>query len=290
MAKVEELNKKQAADRRTALLGLAAGRDAERQGDCLTSQEMSELLEDKCPTGQRQRFLSHLASCDSCYREWLELQQLLQEKTSGVKPLLFRRKVLAVTGSLLAAAASVVIYLNVDNSPGLQGPQALSFPEADSVIEESLERASEPAHQKAVLKKRALPVPVEMEKQESAAAQLQQSDAVVVKEKKGVTVKDGAVQSFSRASNQVDGARLAAPAMALDPVHLWLQQVAEKCSGLHSGQEWSILAQQGRELPLTGQVPQLSAVIDHTERLAAGENHEIECAAIKRIVKENHDN
>ncbi len=288
MATVEELNKKQAAERRTALLGLAAGRHAGQLGDCLTSSDMGELLDDNCSAEQRQRFLVHLASCDSCYREWLELQQFLEEKISPVKPLLFRRKVLTVTGSLLAAAASVIFYLNVDNSPGPHGPPLLSFPEADPMIEESLERPRPPAHQKTV-QKRVFPAPAEMEKHEFAAAQLQ-SDAVAVKEKKGVTVKDDTVQSFSRVSNQADGAPLAAAAMAMDPVHLWLQQVAEKCSGLHSGQEWSILAQQGRELPLTGQVPQLPAIVDHVERLAGGGEYEIECAAIKRIVKENHDN
>ncbi len=288
MAKVEELNKKQAADRRTALLGLAADRNAERQGDCLTSQEMSELLEDNCSAEQRQRFLLHLASCDSCYREWLELQQLLEEKAFHSKPLLFRRKVFTVTGSLLAAAASVIFYLNINNSPGPFEPSVLSSPAADTVVEESLKRATEPAQPK-VLKKRALPAPLEREKAESAAGQLQ-LESVVVKEKKGVTVKDDAVQSFSRTSSQMDGARFATSARAPDSAHQWLRRVAEKCSELHSGQEWSMLAQQGRMLPLTSQFPQLAAIIDHVENLASGGGHEIECAAIKRILKENHDN
>ena len=282
MAKVAALNKKQAADRRTALLGLAADRNAEQPGNCLTSRDMSELLEETCSAEQRQRFLLHLSSCDACYREWLELQQLLEVKAARTKPYLLRRKVLTVTGSLLAAAASVIFYLNLNQS-GPYGPPVLPSPATDSVMEESSDRAKEPVRHKAV-KKRALPAALEMEKSEAGNGRGQAESSVQVREKKAVTAKDDAVQSFSVTSSQTDGARLAAP------VQQWLQRVAEKCSGLHSGQEWSMLAQQGRALPAADQFPQLPAIVDHVERLAGEGEYEIECAVIRRLLKENHDN
>jgi hypothetical protein len=291
MAKVEELSRKQAADRRAALLGLAADRSAGQQGDCLTSREMSELLEEHCSTEQRRRFLVHLSSCDPCYREWLELQQLLEAKAAPLTPLFFRRKALTVTGSLLAAAASVIFYLNIDNSPGPHGPPVLSSPEADTAMEESLERASEPFRQKAE-KGRELPAPLVMERQESESVQVQ-SEPVRISEKKGVKAKDDAVQSFSAVSNQAGGVLPGAPAMVPDPVQQWLQLVKEKCSGLHSGQDWSLLAGQGRMLQVTDPFPQLPAILGHVERLANNGDHGIECAAIKKIIKdspkENHD-
>jgi Putative zinc-finger len=286
MAKVEELKRKQAADRRAALLGLAADRNSEQQGHCLTSREMSELLDDNCSPEQRHQFLVHLSSCDPCYCEWLELQQLLEENAAQGKPLLFRRKVLTVTGSLLAVAASVIFYLNIDNGPGPYGPPLQSLPEADSVMEESLERASEPLQQKAV-KKRELPAPMEMGKQEPDAVRAQ-LDAEQMVEKKEMTAGSNAVQSFSKVSSQAEEARPAPAARVADPVHQWLQLVTEKCSRHQSDQEWSLLALQGKSLPVTDRFPGLPAIVEHVARLARGEKNEIECGAIKRIIEESY--
>ncbi|MCF8055008.1 MAG: hypothetical protein K9K37_00020 [Desulfocapsa sp.] len=85
---------------------------------------------------------------------------------------------------------------------------------------------SEPLHQKAV-KKREIPEPVEIEKQESGTVQMQ-LDTEQIGEKKSVTARSNGVQSFPTISSQEDEIRPEPAAMVPDPVVQWLQQVTKK--------------------------------------------------------------
>ncbi|MEN8198759.1 MAG: hypothetical protein ABFR63_01670 [Thermodesulfobacteriota bacterium] len=116
MAKIEDINRQQQADRRTALLALNA--DERRiEDDCLTDDGLACLVEHQCPAEEQKQYLSHLASCENCYRRWLELSKLAQAETTQKEQKnvhkLIQPKQLAWAGSLLAAAASVVLFLNI---------------------------------------------------------------------------------------------------------------------------------------------------------------------------------
>jgi hypothetical protein len=119
MAAIHKLNRKKQSERRTALLGLVADQP-EHAGVCLTSEEMAELLEDKCSLERKEQYFRHIAACKDCYREWLTLHDILdaipenkRESGSRIFQILKPGKI-AFFGTLLAAAASVVVFLNIN--------------------------------------------------------------------------------------------------------------------------------------------------------------------------------
>ena len=117
MAKRYSIHQPNDADRRTALLGLALSGTSEPAGPCLSDQEMAALVDNTCSGKEREYYFQHLANCDSCYRHWLELSKIvandnkMQDENS--RPRIIRPQFFAWTGSLLAAAASVVIFLQI---------------------------------------------------------------------------------------------------------------------------------------------------------------------------------
>ena len=62
MATIHTIEQKKQAERRTALLGLAADQPAVA-GVCPTSAEMAELVEDLCPPEKKEQFFRHIAVC-----------------------------------------------------------------------------------------------------------------------------------------------------------------------------------------------------------------------------------
>jgi hypothetical protein len=117
MAAIHKLDRKKQSQRRTALLGLAADKP-EYAGVCLTSEEMAELLDDKCALERKERYLRHVAACNDCYREWLTLHDVLdaipdnKREPRGFQ--ILKPGKMVFFGTLLAAAASVVVFLNIN--------------------------------------------------------------------------------------------------------------------------------------------------------------------------------
>jgi len=138
MAKIKHINKKQKADRQTALLALAADKNI-TAGECLTSEEMSGLVEEKFDRDRHRELFTHLGHCEDCYEEWLVLRShLLQEQEAGqtekqgtLLPFLSRPRNLAVFGSALAAVASVILVVNIQLSK-----QPIVYHEEQAVIRE----------------------------------------------------------------------------------------------------------------------------------------------------------
>lgn len=104
-------------DRRTALLGLTAAEREKDKSACLTDEEMAILIDGPCTPDVRQRYLGHIAHCETCYRHWLELMETVNTaKSSKTKTNiynLFKARNFAWAGSFLAAAASVVLFLQI---------------------------------------------------------------------------------------------------------------------------------------------------------------------------------
>lgn len=117
MAETIELEKKREAERRLALLALA-GEQPEPSGSCLDPEELAALIEGRLAPEQVEPCLAHLAGCEHCYALWLQLNREWQEQAgkSGrnrLRQLISRPRFLAAAGSLLAAAASIAVFLNI---------------------------------------------------------------------------------------------------------------------------------------------------------------------------------
>lgn len=117
MAEITDLERKKADERRLALIVLAGGQP-QPDGACPTPEEMAALVEGKLPPEQAEASLAHLALCDHCYALWRELDHEWQEQTkkSGrgtLLRLIGRPRFLTAVGSLLAAAASIAVFLNL---------------------------------------------------------------------------------------------------------------------------------------------------------------------------------
>lgn len=117
MARIHSIEQKQKADRRTAMLALAATSEDAKKTSCLTADEMASLIDSQCSPDDQERFYNHLAHCEICYRQWVELSDLTAtdtiEKSRKAIQTLFQPRNLAWAGSALAAAASVVLFLNI---------------------------------------------------------------------------------------------------------------------------------------------------------------------------------
>ncbi len=65
-------------ERLGTLLGLAATK-TEPMDECPPPELLNAFINESLPKTRRQRFLSHLNQCDSCYQEWLTLSLALEE-------------------------------------------------------------------------------------------------------------------------------------------------------------------------------------------------------------------
>jgi len=135
MAEIHNIEQKNEADRRAALLALAAGRKNDEQTICLDADEMASLVDHQCSADDQERYFAHLADCDICYRQWLELSELTQTGTTGKDKAkvqkLFRPRYLAWAGSALAAAASIALFLNITREAQLPVMQQSRPPKAE---------------------------------------------------------------------------------------------------------------------------------------------------------------
>lgn len=265
MKNEDGLKNKREADRRLALLSLAADCGMQKQQECLTSTEMSDFLEDRCTAQQRQASLIHFSSCESCYREWLELQQELSEDAiPQKKTLLFQRKIFTISGSFLALAASVVLYLNLNQNPGsqLQEPGILAQPQFETTKSDQTEKMSARQNRaNGVVAKRAL------KKIQSQTSK---------------TVSGGEVGRNSNKATLSDSAL--SYELPSDPVQEWLHEVIESCSSsTKSAEKWKILTQQGEELSFVEQPADVLKIQKYVQQIAYGQEQKTLCVEIIRI-------
>jgi hypothetical protein len=118
MAEHNDLDQKREAQRRLALLALTS-EHAQPIGTCLKAEELACLVEGRLDADQTEACLAHLAGCEHCYRLWRQLDHDRQqhtghrEKRGRLMQLLHRPRYLATAGSLLAAAASIALFLSI---------------------------------------------------------------------------------------------------------------------------------------------------------------------------------
>jgi len=112
-----KMEQQREADRRLALLALVSELP-EPSGACLEPEELSALIEGRLTPEQIEPCLTHLAGCERCYALWLRLDREWRGQTgrsnrNTLRRLISRPRVLAAAGSLLAAAASIAVFLNI---------------------------------------------------------------------------------------------------------------------------------------------------------------------------------
>ncbi len=157
-------------ERRIALLALAANRQ-KPVGSCLSSEEMASLVEQQTTEEEERAYQKHLSSCDTCYKEWQALSQMklettAQKRQSRLANLFNHPKGLAIVGSTLAIAASLMIFLNIPRSP-------LEISTKDEMVTPSVEKIQ--IEEKVDLLKKPLPAaPKAMESKAPLSTQQQE--------------------------------------------------------------------------------------------------------------------
>jgi hypothetical protein len=112
------IDKKTAAQKRTALLALAADR-GEKTGECLTPEAMAAFLDGTCSREEKDLALKHISLCQRCYGEWMVLAELQLEsgrtrRTRESRPYFLRPANLAAFAAVMAAVVSIGIFLDIN--------------------------------------------------------------------------------------------------------------------------------------------------------------------------------
>ncbi len=136
-------SEKKKMDKATALLSLLAA-EKDKTDACFTAEEMAILVENGYSADELTRRWQHLQSCDTCYKEWVLLKTSAQKnKKRGRIYRLSLPKKLSYIGSALAAAASIVVFLNIHNPPGSSfEEQVISKPQMLQQMDEKMEAPS----------------------------------------------------------------------------------------------------------------------------------------------------
>lgn len=117
MSEPNELAPQRAADQRLALLALTTTPE-QPCGACLDAEHLAALVEGRLSREEADACLAHLAGCEACYGLWQQLdryhqKQAINQPKKGAIRWISRPRLLTAVGSLLAAAASVAVFLNI---------------------------------------------------------------------------------------------------------------------------------------------------------------------------------
>lgn len=117
MAKIEEFEQYKAHQRRLALLALLADQPKTTTA-CLEDERLASLVEGAVPQEEVDQCMAHLAQCDRCSGLWVQLDQEWQrqekiEQRNKRRKLQKKPRPFTVVGSLLAAAASVAVFVTI---------------------------------------------------------------------------------------------------------------------------------------------------------------------------------
>lgn len=112
------IDEKSAAQKRTALLALAADR-GEKTGECLTPEAMAAFLDGTCSREEKELALKHISLCQRCYGEWMALVDLQLENGRGRRikerrPYFLRPANLAAFAAAMAAMVSIGLFLDIN--------------------------------------------------------------------------------------------------------------------------------------------------------------------------------
>jgi len=113
MAAESHMKSEKKVEKATVLLTLAA-ETGEVRGPCLSDEEMAAMADGRSGESKKPELWNHLGSCSRCYEEWLFLRKSVNhsEHRGRLYRLSGLRKFRYI-GTVLAAAASIAVYMNV---------------------------------------------------------------------------------------------------------------------------------------------------------------------------------
>jgi hypothetical protein len=121
MGKITKLKHAQHQQQRLAFLALIADRP-QPESECLDNETLAALVEGRLDRATTDACMAHLADCEACLTLWMRLDTYWQNQQKTNRPTTLHRflskpKVLAATGSLLAVAASVAVFVQITLQP-----------------------------------------------------------------------------------------------------------------------------------------------------------------------------
>lgn len=144
---------------------LALLKQHEAPGGCPDPEKLALYIENKLSAGERGQLQNHLSNCQDCYNIWLATttEELLTEK-KDLSRKSRRIMVFKVFGTALAAAASVAVYLNIQEFSDQQktlvpGSEQVMENKAASIPQSSLEKKIEMGERRS--KSNVTPAPVQ---------------------------------------------------------------------------------------------------------------------------------
>jgi hypothetical protein len=133
MARIDRLTQQRERRNRLALLALSG--KTSPPSPCPGEEVLACLVEGKLSPQEAASCREHLAGCEACYQVWLQLDHLhAQRRPGSILPFAVRPRLLAVAGSLLAAAASVVLIINVLPEAQREFPLPGTGPDKSQVV------------------------------------------------------------------------------------------------------------------------------------------------------------
>lgn len=292
MAKIEEFEQYKAHQRRLALLALLADQPKATTA-CLEDEQLASLVEGALPQEEVDQYMVHLAQCDRCSGLWVQLDQEWQrqekiEQRNKRRKLQKKPRPFTVAGSLLAAAASVAVFVTITTRvdrkislplttpPARQQELAIVPPapsEEKGVAQESVPAAAPPQEQELAAATDSTDTP-------TAAPQVV-ADAAVNEEQVEAKSKESAAQSstieqapvLASAAAELAKKEEAPPLMAAAPEPMarmakpaaappqpavggaaplsfaaWKEQLRSDCTQPPSAEQLAALAVQGRQI------------------------------------------
>jgi hypothetical protein len=272
----------------------------------LSDDDLACLVDGKCTDEEKQQYFDHLASCTSCYDIWLHLFEAVRAETCSIKRAERFRfpgpKQLAWAGSFLAAAASIVLFINISRqvpAPMLHKPMKEQFEQENEQVPQVKDDIGGALPQPAV-------VPLDQEdKMDAFELEMRSIDAapavpVPVQENRAYksTVpplkakKRIPVEMVPTAPPAADTVRMKAFGSASQQLVQWLDTIEQACvSANRDPRFWSVQYERGRAL--TGDAPdqgkQVAALLPLVAQLKQADNSQPVCRRILELVQSSHE-
>lgn len=302
-------NKKEKADQAAALLTLAKESGA-AAGPCLSDEQLAAMIDGRIGDGLQQQFREHLSGCGRCYEVWLLLGGLKKRGvTRGRLVRLSKLRRFSYIGSALAAAASVVVYLNISQFKEPAG----EIGQPESILTQRPNEVASPPRpavkeDKAVvaLKKEAeqdgAGIPAAPGAADSAAKAPQKDKTEVLQSLHSRTdTRQEQLPAAIPPAPQREAAKAQAPAAAfqgssaslavqeIDESALWLQQIDAAClAGRQELEFWADIRARGEKilaqhsaLPKTPESVKIEAVLDLLQSVESSDSVARQCRLIQ---------
>lgn len=327
MAKIEPFEEYKAQQRRLVLLALLADQP-KATTNCVADEQMASLVEGSLTQQETEQCMAHLAQCDRCSGLWVQLDQEWQhqerqEQRHKRRKLQKKPRPFTVAGSILAAAASVAVFVTittrVDRKTAHLPPPAPArqqewvaappAPKQQEAVQESTQAAASPQQQEmaATAETATAPVAASVPRADSFVHD-QQNDALAEKKEttppsapttpepllasQAVTVAEKEAAPAAAAEPM---ARMAKPAAAPPPVGggsaprslaTWQEQLRHDCTRPPAPEQLAALAAQGRQMLASTSLDESGRQQVHTllEPLEAHQEIETRCKAILEIL------